>query len=164
METSSNMNQNEPPQRHVRMKRGKPRKVDLPTLVKDQVELKHTSANDSEFNRIQLPAQAEKTIREYEQEQATRPTEIARPQINDVIQAVKGDNPGRLGIIGRIDIDCYQCYAVTKGGLREYFSVLPDEFAIIGRAKKGAKFPEQLPSSIETPNINADTSPFGGNT
>ena len=131
---------NEPPKRHVRMKRGRPRKE----------ELEETNATA--------------VIEHYAEEQALRVPEPLRPQVNDVIQSIKGDNYGRLGIIGRIDPDCYKCYSIERGGTRSYFDVLPDEIAIIGRAKKAIKdpIPEHLPSGPETPNINADTSPFGG--
>lgn len=139
----------EPPKRHVRMKSGRPRK---------ELELKHTSDNDTEFtNRI--------PIEEAQHALAHSLPKIAlNAQVNDVIQAIKGDNYGRLGIIGRIDPDRYQCYVILKGGGRDYFAVLPDELSIIGRAKKAIKdpIPEHLPSGPETPNINADTSPFGG--
>lgn len=89
-------------------------------------------------------------------------TESTVPQLNSVLQVIKGPHRGRLCQVGRIDRDTFHCFIVTRDNGRDFIDVKPDEYILVAHSKKGMTgLKEPLDAQSVTPQATED-SPFAG--
>lgn len=144
--------QNEPPKRHVRMRQGRARKAASELL--EQRETDRIIASASEAAKDQALMEESKPIHVQ--------TESTVPQLNSVLQVIKGPHRGRLCQVGRIDRDTFHCFIVTRDNGRDFIDVKPDEYILVAHSKKGMTgLKEPLDAQSVTPQVTED-SPFAG--